>query len=398
MSVAAATALASAGAQSWAAWSVLLGVPVGDTLTELGSAALLTPFTAWSTCTALLLVVVSWTTATRDASSWWRPSAVGTVLVLGWTCAAWVDGARTTRALLDGRPSQTWFAWPGEATPLHWYDPLVPTAWSLDLLSATGPVVVLVCLWVGPLVLRDLESRQTMRATAALRGTTTRVAGAGTLVPLAPGPRLDGPTPRGRRVAGSVTSARAGLDREVRRAVEVAAAVWVLLCAGVALLQLSGGVFVVVSAPGGTGWTAVLDPGFLLMVLALSTAWRLGGDRGPSTALSPAWWVAVTSVLLAVAVTAWLVRSEMDLLMLVTATSGALVAATRTAVSTWAVQLLLGETARAGRRLDSGPAHHHVLATEAADPAGCPRCHRHDGAAARGSTPRGGRSRAAARS
>lgn len=338
------TVVVAAGAQSLASWSVLFATPVAGTLARSGAGAVLTPFTGWTTSVALVATVLSWTVSVRDDARWWRPSATGTWLLAGWTAAAWLDGAHSTRALLDGLPSQTWFAWPGDGTPLHHGDPGGPTTWSLDLLSATGPVVVAVALWVGPLLLRDLEAQRRTGRPPAAGWVTSWEPGVG-----AGAPGDEAALGRSGVVAAQApeatslsSSPRAVLAREVHRATHVAAAVAVLLCAGVVLLQVAGGIFSVSSPLGEAGWDVLLDPGFLAVVGALAAAWLLGAPLTLTSGASPAWRGAVVTLLLAVVATALLVRLDPDLLILVSGACGVLVATTRTIVSGSLVRLLVG--------------------------------------------------------
>lgn len=329
-----ATVVAAAAAHSLASWSVFFATPVGEMLRTAGLDALLTPFTAWTTSTTLVVLVLSWGAATRRADRWWRPSAVGTGLLAAWTAAAWVDGARTTRALLDGQPSQTWFEWPGESTPLHGVDLLVTTSWSLDVLSATGPAIVLVALWAGPLLLRSAGAGPVGPGTAGGPGTHPRVCSDSTDGPAAvaaPGPGGPG--------AASV------LVREIGRTVSVASLTAVVLCLGVVLLQTAGGIFSTSAQLGDDGWSTLLHPGVLTIAWANAAAWSLGAASTRHRGRVPCRLAAVALLLTAVATTALLVPLEPDLVMLAAAVAGVLVAAQRTTVARWLAALLLRDDA-----------------------------------------------------
>lgn len=308
--------------------------PVGEMLRTLGLDALLTPFTAWTTSATLVVLVLSWCAATRSPDRWWRPSAVGTGLLAAWTSAAWVDGARTTRALFDGQPSQTWFEWPGETTPLHGADPLAMTSWSLDALSATGPAIVVVALWAGPLLLRSSGAGRAGTGSTAVPGAHPWVCSASPDAQSADA------------AAGPAVLEIVG--REVSRSVSVASGAGVLLCLGVVLLQTAGGIFWASESLDGDGWLILLQPGFVVIVIATAAAWRVGA--APVRVLSgvPCRRAAVTLLLTAVATTTLLGPVEPDLVMLVAAGIGVLVAAARTAVAQRLAALLLPE--------------HHVLA------------------------------------
>lgn len=303
--------------------------PVGETLRTLGLDALLTPFTAWTTSAALVVLVLSWCAATRSPDRWWQPSAVGTGLLAAWTAAAWVDGARTTRALLDGQPSQTWFEWPGDSTPLHGADLLGPTSWSLDVLSATGPAIVLVALWAGPLLLRSSGAGRAGTGTTEVPGTHPRVCSASPGAPSA-----------------DVAAGPAGLEvvgREVSRSVSVASGSGVLLCLGVVLLQTAGGIVWASESLDGDGWLILLQPGFVVIATASAAAWRVGAAPVRDLSGVPCRRAAVTLLLTAVVTASWLGPVEPDLVMLVAAGIGVLVAAARTAVARWLAALLLPE-------------------------------------------------------
>lgn len=314
-----------------------------DTLVRTGSDALLTPYTGWTTSTSLVVTVLSWAVSNRDGARWWWPSATGSGLLAVWTAAAWLDGVHSTRALRDGLPSQTWFAWPGDGTPLHQGDLIATPTWSLDLLSATGPAIVAVALWVGPLLLRTFESPAWAgRPRVGLREPSHDRRLGADAIGVHPRAVLSGSAVAPTAQWTSTPSPRSVLAREVDRATHVAAAVVVLLCGGAVLLQAAGGIFFVSSSLGAAGWPVLLDPGFLVVVATLVAAWVLGSPPALSGGVSSAWKGAVVVLLLAVAVASLLVRLDADLLVLVAGACGVLVASTRTIGSARALHLLVG--------------------------------------------------------
>lgn len=317
--------------------------PVVDTLVRTGSEALLTPYTGWTTSTSLVVTVLSWAVSTRDGARWWWPSATGSGVLAVWTVAAWLDGVHSTRALRDGLPSQTWFAWPGDGTPLHQGDLTAVPTWSLDLLSATGPAVVALAIWAGPLLLRSFGSPAWAgRPRVGLREPSRDHRLGADVIGVHPRAVLSGSAVVRTAQVTSTPSPRTVLAREVDRATHVAAAVVVLLCGGVVLLQAAGGIYFVSSPLGAPGWPVLLDPGFLVVVGTLVAAWVLGSPPALSGGVSSAWKGAVVVLLLAVAVASYLVHLDTDLLVLVAGACGVLVASTRTIVSTRALQLLVG--------------------------------------------------------
>ncbi len=377
-SAAAATVVVAAAAHSLASWSVFFATPVGEMLRTLGLDALLTPFTAWATSATLVVLVLSWCAATRSPDRWWRPSAVGTGLLAAWTAAAWVDGARTTRALLDGQPSQTWVEWPGETTPLHGADPLAMTSWSLDALSATGPAIVLVALWAGPLLLRSSGAGRAGTGATEVPGSSG--AGlAGTSSTAVPGAHPWACSASPGAPSADAAAGPADLEvvgREVSRSVSVASGAGVLLCLGVVLLQTAGGIFWASESLDGDGWLILLQPGFVVIATATAAAWRV--RAAPTRDLSgvPCWRAAVPLLLTAVATTALLGPVEPDLVMLVAAGTGVLVAAARTAVARWLTALLLpGRPVHAGTGTPSSAA-----LLDASVDGGCQCCNASTGA------------------
>lgn len=327
---------AAATAHTSAGIAVFVGLPVREALAIAGAGGVLSPFTGWVTALALVMPVLVILAQARDGARWWVPSLVASGVLLAWAVVAWVDGGRVTAAWVAGDPAQAWVEWPGDATPLRWDLVSGATGWSLDLLAATGPVIVLGALWTGPLLLRaapwalrahllpqlstgahlptdDAVAREAVQHDGQLDGTQTTVRHQedATVLPGSARPSV----------------AAAQLEREVARACQVAAAVGTLLGAALVALQLAGGMSLALTPYGDGGLRLLLRPESIVVVVALAAAWRIGGLwRAPGR---PSALGAVSVLVVAAVVVGLLAGTAPDMLMSVGAVLGVVCAAVR---------------------------------------------------------------------
>jgi hypothetical protein len=320
----------AAGTHSVVTVAEYFGTSVADTLTLTVWAAL-PAFTGWVVALALVMTVTSGVASQGARVRWWWPSALVTAVLVGGTAAAWADGHRVSSARSQGHDADHLLTWPGESTPGWWWDGDAAQGWDVDLLTASGPVVVLLAVWAGPLLLRLCDGRSVRAA-----------------------PGVDLP---------ARPSAETWLRAEISRATSVATAVGVVLCAALVYLQLAGGIFAA-SSPYGEPLAAVLlGPGGLVVLLALATAWAAGRPSTGGTPASPPAAGTMLPLVGAVAAVAALDGSSPDLVLLVGGTLGIVCAACHGVLGDRAAHLLLssGRTPGPVIRTPSAPEAPSVL-------------------------------------
>ena len=297
----------AAGVHSAAATADYLESSITDVV-SLTAWVALTPFTGWAVGIALVMTAASHLADGRSRSRWWVPGGAGSALLVLWVALAWADGLRVTAAWRSGDMADHLVSWPGESTPQGWWDGDVAPGWDLDLLSGTGPVILLLAVWAGPLALR-LGAGRSPR----------------------PGPAHDLVRP---------PMPEAALRTEIARATSVASAVGVALCTATVYLQLSGGIFAVPALDGEPVAALLLRPAGLAVVLALATAWAAGRPGSGSAPSSPGAGVVLVlvSAVVAVAVTD---GARPDLVMAVAGALGVLGAAGHGLLGHRAAALLL---------------------------------------------------------
>ena len=305
----------AAGTHSVVTLAEYFGTNVADTL-AISAWAALPAFTGWVVALALVMTVASGLTSQGARGQWWWPGALVSAVLVAWTAAAWADGHRVSSAWSQGHDADHLLTWPGESTPRWWWDGDAAQGWGVDLLTASGPVVVLLAVWAGPLLLRLCEGRSVRRST-------------GVAVPVRP-------------------STEASLHAEISRATAVATAVGVVLCAALVYLQLAGGVFAA-SSPYGEPFAAVLlRPGGLVVLLALATAWAAGRPSAGGAPVSLPALGAMLPLVGAVAAVAVLDGASPDLVLLVGGTLGIVSAACHGVLGDRATDLLLPSGGTAG--------------------------------------------------
>lgn len=288
---------------------VVTFVPGGTDVISYSASMALSSFTGWVVAVALVTTAASNLVSVRGRSWWWGPSTVGSTLLVLWTASAWADGLRVASDWRAGGAADQLVSWPGDSTPLGWWDDGVAPGWDLDLLSASGPAILLLTMWAGPLALRF---------------------GVGRSHPAAPCTDVSArPAPEG------------VLRREIARATSVASAVGVALCAAAVYLQLAGGIFAASSPYGEPVVSTLLRPAGLVVVLAMVTAW-VAARPGPGTApVSPPAPGVVLVLVGAVAAVAVLEGYSTDLVVLVVGTLGVLCAAAHAVLGDKAATLLM---------------------------------------------------------
>lgn len=309
------TAIGSAGLAGLVAGvhSVVEGVvavvPGGTDVIFYSASMALSSFTGWVVAIALVTTAASHLASGRGRPSWWGPSTVGSALLVLWTASAWADGLRVASDWRAGGFADRLVSWPGNSTPLAWWDGDVAPGWNLDLLSASGPAILLLAIWAGPLALRWGVDR----SDPAVLCTDV----------------------------SAPPAAEGALRREIARATSVASAVGVALCAAAVYLQLAGGIFAASSPYGEPVASTLLRPAGLVVVLAMVTAW-VAGRPGPDPAsVSPPAPGVVLVLVGAVAAVAVLEGLSTDLVMLVVGTLGVLCAAAHAVLGDKVASLLL---------------------------------------------------------
>lgn len=288
---------------------VVTFVPGGTDVISYSASMAMSSFTGWVVAVALVTTAASHLASGRRRSWWWRPSTMGSVLLILWTASAWADGLRVASDWRAGGTADQLVSWPGDSTPLGWWEDGVAPGWDLDLLSASGPAILLLAMWAGPLALRFIVDRSHPTA-----------------------PCIDvsaSPAPEG------------ALRREIARATSVASAVGVALCAAAVFLQLAGGIFAASSPYGEPVASTLLRPAGLVVVLAMVTAWA-AGRQGPGPApVSPPAPGVVLVLVGAVAAVAVLEGLSTDLVVLVVGTLGVLCAAAHAVLGDKVATLLM---------------------------------------------------------